>query len=118
MPSSNLLSKQRAELERRLKELKPLYEEYLTIEKASETLKGIGASVAGRRGPGRPRKTKAKAATGAKRGPGRPKGSAKKKAAAPAKRGPGRPKGSSNKKAGASATATKRGPGRPKKAGK
>ena len=93
MPPSNLLRKQRAELEKRLKELKPLYEEYLTLEKAAEAFKGFGASVIGEGGK------RVRKATGSKRGPGRPK-----------KRGRGRPKGSTNKK-----TTAKRGPGRPKK---
>ncbi len=95
MPPSNLLRKQRSELEKRIKELRPLYEEYLTLEKAAEALKGFGASVIGE-GEKQVRK-----ATGSKRGPGRPK-----------KRGRGRPKGSTKKK-----TAAKRGPGRPKKRG-
>lgn len=82
MARIDFLSKQRKQITTRLDELRPLYEEYLTLEKAHEALEQVGEPVrrAVRRGPGRPPGSRTR--TGArKRGPGRP----------PAKRGPGRP---------------------------
>jgi hypothetical protein len=55
--TANFLTKQRAQITRRLDELRPLYEEYLTLERAQEALDQLGAPVrrATRgRGPGRP----------------------------------------------------------------
>jgi hypothetical protein len=63
---ADFLTEQRNALEKRLGELRPLYEEYLNLEKVKDALHGV----TGRRGPGRP-----KGSTSAKRGPGRPKGS-------------------------------------------
>lgn len=58
----NFLEEKRSEIEARLKELKPLHEEYLTLQKAKEALDGVD----------RPKR----AATGARRGRrGRPRGS-------------------------------------------
>jgi hypothetical protein len=86
MPRTDFLDRQRKQITARLNELRPLYEEYLTLEKAQEALEQVGGPVRravgnGRRrvvrtgrGPGRPK---------TRRGPGRP----------PARRGPGRPPG-------------------------
>lgn len=63
---ADFLTEQRDALEKRLKELRPLYDEYLNLERVREALDGVRGA---RRGPGRPRGT-----TG-KRGPGRPPGS-------------------------------------------
>ena len=63
---ADFLTEHRNALEKRLEELRPLYEEYLSLEKVKEALHGV----TGRRGPGRPR-----GSTSAKRGPGRPPGS-------------------------------------------
>jgi hypothetical protein len=49
---ADFLTEQRAAIDNRLKELRPLYEEYLQLEKAKEALEGVGAPR--RRGPGRP----------------------------------------------------------------
>jgi hypothetical protein len=49
---ADFLTEQRAALDKRLKELRPLYEEYLQLEKAKEALEGVGGTR--RRGPGRP----------------------------------------------------------------
>lgn len=49
---ADFLTEQRTALDNRLKELRPLYEEYLQLEKAKEALEGVGAPR--RRGPGRP----------------------------------------------------------------
>ena len=48
---ADFLTEQRNALEKRLKELKPLYDEYLSIEKVKEALDGVGGT---KRGPGRP----------------------------------------------------------------
>lgn len=48
---ADFLAQQRAEIDKRLKELKPLVDEYLTLERAREALEGIDSP---RRGPGRP----------------------------------------------------------------
>ena len=50
---ADFLTEQRAALDKRLKELRPLYEEYLQLEKAKEALEGVGGATR-RRGPGRP----------------------------------------------------------------
>jgi hypothetical protein len=73
-PRTDFLTKQREQIDARLRELQPAHEEYLTLLKARDALAAVKPPD-GRRGPGRPP---------GKRGPGRP----------PAKRGPGRPRGS------------------------
>jgi len=69
--TASFLSKQRNQISKRLDELRPLYDEYLTLERAQEALDQVGSTVrrAGRRGPGRPpgRRTTAKKRSGAKR---------------------------------------------------
>jgi hypothetical protein len=77
-PRTDFLTKQRQQIEARLKELQPAHEEYLTLLKARDALASVKPD--GRRGPGRPP---------ASRGPGRP----------PARRGPGRPRGSGTTRA-------------------
>ena len=49
---ADFLTEQRTALDSRLKELRPLDEEYLQLEKAKQALEGVGAPR--RRGPGRP----------------------------------------------------------------
>jgi hypothetical protein len=49
---ADFLTEKRQEIDNRLKELRPLYEEYLTLEKAKEALAGMDQPR--RRGPGRP----------------------------------------------------------------
>ena len=51
---ADFLSEKRAEIESRLKELRPLHEEYLKLERAKQALDGMDTGGA-RRGPGRPR---------------------------------------------------------------
>ena len=56
----NFLEQKRSEIDARLKELKPLHEEYLTLQKAKEALEGVNkpapkAAGARRGGRGRPR---------------------------------------------------------------
>ena len=60
----NFLEEKRSEIEQRLKELKPLHDEYLTLQKAKEALDGVE------------RPARARPGTGARRGRrGRPRGS-------------------------------------------
>src|SRR3954452_15758225 len=61
---ADFLTEKRQEIDNRLKELRPLYEEYLKLEKAQEALSGVEGPR--RRGPGRPRAstTRAPAANG------------------------------------------------------
>jgi hypothetical protein len=49
---ADFLTEKRQEIDNRLKELRPLYEEYLTLQKAQEALAGMDQPR--RRGPGRP----------------------------------------------------------------
>jgi hypothetical protein len=92
---TDFLDEKRQEIASRLKELKPLVDEYNRLEAAAAALAGVGGAPAG--APA--------AATTGKRGPGRPRGSAKpaKAAAAkpgrPAKRRAGRRKGSGTRAA-------------------
>jgi hypothetical protein len=50
---ADFLSEKRAEIDSRLKELRPLHEEYLKLERAKQALDGLDSTA--RRGPGRPR---------------------------------------------------------------
>ena len=60
----NFLEEKRSEIEQRLKELKPLHDEYLTLQKAKEALDGVD------------RPARARPGTGTRRGRrGRPRGS-------------------------------------------
>jgi hypothetical protein len=74
-PRTDFLTKQRQQIEARLKELQPAHEEYLTLLKARDALAAVKPAN-GRRGPG----------------PGRPVG--RPAGRPPGKRGPGRPRGS------------------------
>ena len=51
---ADFLSEKRAEIDSRLKELRPLHEEYLKLEKAKQALDGLDTG-SPRRSPGRPR---------------------------------------------------------------
>jgi hypothetical protein len=50
---ADFLTEKRQEIDNRLKELRPLYDEYLKLEKAQAALAGMDQGQ--RRGPGRPR---------------------------------------------------------------
>jgi hypothetical protein len=106
---TDFLDEKRQEITNRLKELKPLVDEYSRLEAAAAALAGVGGTAAPssaaaatprRRGPGRPRgsvnrtstTTTTKAAPKATRKPGRPAGR-------PAKRRAGRRKGSGTRAA-------------------
>ncbi len=69
-PRTDFLTKQRQQIEARLRELQPAHEEYLTLLQARDALAGVKPGN-GRRGPGRPP---------GRRGPGRPPGSGTKTA--------------------------------------
>jgi hypothetical protein len=65
---ADFLTEKRQEIDNRLKELRPLYEEYLKLEKAQEALAGMDQPR--RRGPGRPpgsTTTRAKSSNGRRR---------------------------------------------------
>jgi hypothetical protein len=49
---ADFLTEQRNAIDNRLKELRPLYDEYLQLEEAKKALDGVGGTR--RRGPGRP----------------------------------------------------------------
>ncbi len=87
---TDFLDEKRREITDRLKELKPLVDEYSRLEAAASALAGVGGSSAATSG--------ATATVPRRRGPGRPRGSGRKprasaKPAAPAARKPGRPPG-------------------------
>jgi len=67
---ADFLTEQRAALDKRLKELRPLYDEYLQLEKVKEALGSVGQS---RRGPGRPPGSSSKKRTTTASGNGRRK---------------------------------------------
>jgi hypothetical protein len=71
-PRTDFLTKQRQQIEARLKELQPAHEEYLTLLEARDALAGVKPANGRRRGPGPP----------GRRGPGRPPGSGRKKTTA------------------------------------
>jgi hypothetical protein len=80
---TDFLDEKHKEITDRLKELKPLVDEYHRLEAAAGALAGVGGSAV---------RAATRIATG-KRGPGRPKGSASKAAAPKAARKAGRPAG-------------------------
>jgi hypothetical protein len=90
---TDFLDEKRKEIADRLKELKPLVDEYNRLEAAAGALDGVGGAPAATR------------TTRGKRGPGRPRGAASKttatarKAGRPAKRRAGRRKGSGTRAA-------------------
>jgi hypothetical protein len=71
---ADFLSEKRAEIDRKLEELRPLHEEYLKLERAKSALDGLAGGR--RRGPGRPRgsRTRAASGNGRRRRRGRPRG--------------------------------------------
>ena len=86
---TDFLDEKRREITDRLKELKPMVDEYNRLEAAASALAGVGGAAAASTGG-------AKAATRRRRGPGRPRGSVSRTSAvATAKpaRKPGRPPG-------------------------
>ncbi len=62
---ADFLTEKRQEIDNRLKELRPLHEEYLKLEKAQEALSGVEQPR--RRGPGRPPGSGSSSSAGATR---------------------------------------------------
>jgi hypothetical protein len=103
---TDFLDEKRLEITNRLKELKPLVDEYTRLEAAAAALAGVGGSTSsstatvtvGRRGPGRPRgSSNTKKAAAPAPAAAAPKAAAK--AGRPAKRRAGRRKGSGTRAA-------------------
>jgi hypothetical protein len=94
--TTDFLTKQRQQITARLEELRPLYEEYLTLEKAQQALDQLGEPV--RRALGGNGRRSGRAG-GTRRGPGRPRGSGRR---------PGRPSGSAATRTGTRRTSTRR----------
>jgi hypothetical protein len=57
---ADFLSEKLQEIDNRLKELRPLHEEFLKLERAKSALEGMGSDAPRRRGPGRPRGSRSK----------------------------------------------------------
>ena len=87
---TDFLDEKRKEITDRLKELKPLVDEYHRLEAAASALAGVGGSAV---------RAAAELATG-KRGPGRPRGTAAKKPAAKPARKPAKAKTGTKRRAG------------------
>jgi hypothetical protein len=88
---TDFLDQKRREIDTRLKELKPLVDEYARLQAAAEALNGVGGATTAtapatrtrRTGTGKAAtRTRRKTATGRPRGAGRPKGSGKRAAQA------------------------------------
>jgi hypothetical protein len=52
---ADFLAEKLQEIDSRLKELRPLHEEFLKLERAKQALEGMDSTTPRRRGPGRPR---------------------------------------------------------------
>ena len=52
---ADFLAEKLQEIDNRLKELRPLHEEFLKLERAKQALEGMDSTTPRRRGPGRPR---------------------------------------------------------------
>jgi hypothetical protein len=72
---TDFLSEKRAEIDARLKELRPLHEEFLKLERAKSALDGLDGGGSGggttRRGPGRPRGSRSATTASTSSGNGR-----------------------------------------------
>lgn len=104
---TDFLDEKRQEITSRLKELKPLVDEYQRLEAAAAALEGVGGKAAGNAASASATATAAPARKAGRRGPGRPPGSKTSKkaaasatAAAPAKRGGARRKAGRRKGSG------------------
>ncbi len=104
---TDFLDEKRAEITNRLKELKPLVDEFNRLEAAASALAGVigtaasdaSAVVTRRRGPGRPRGSAGRKKAAKATAVAAPKAAAPKAAAKPAKRRAGRRKGSGTRAA-------------------
>lgn len=83
---TDFLDEKRREIEQRLKELRPSFDEHGRLEAALAALDSVNgsaptATVTARRGPGRPRGTGKRPPATPRKGPGRPRGAKASKAA-------------------------------------
>jgi hypothetical protein len=90
---ADFLSEKLQEIDTRLKELRPLHEEYLKLEQVKEALAGVGTSeTPRRRGPGRPRgssSTRSSSGNGRRRRRSRAGGTAAEKVLEAVRQNPG-----------------------------
>jgi hypothetical protein len=98
---TDFLDEKRQEIAERLKELKPLVDEYTRLEAAAAALQGVG-------GTGASATATASAATPRRRGPGRPRGSVSRKASTTATAAPAK---TTAKKAGSRRAGRRKGSG-------
>ncbi|HTW41497.1 MAG TPA: hypothetical protein VMD79_04230 [Solirubrobacteraceae bacterium] len=101
---TDFLDEKRQEITNRLKELKPLVDEFKRLEAAVAALAGVGGGGGSSSSSARASASAPSATTAPRRGPGRPKGSGRRKAAPAAapkapKRRAGRRKGSGTRAA-------------------
>ena len=61
---ADFLAEKLQEIDNRLKELRPLHDEFLKLERAKQALEGMDSATPRRRGPGRPRGSGTGAASG------------------------------------------------------
>jgi AraC-like DNA-binding protein len=61
---ADFLAEKLQEIDNRLKELRPLHEEFLKLERAKQALEGMDSATPRRRGPGRPRGSVSRTAGG------------------------------------------------------
>lgn len=115
MARTDFLTRQRKQITARLDELRPLHEEYLTLEKAHEALQELGEPIrrAARRGPGRPPGSRNRSATRRKPGrkPGRPATRGAAKAPSNGRRSGARRRSSGSTRADQTLAAIKASPG-------
>jgi hypothetical protein len=97
---TDFLDEKRQEIAGRLKELKPLVDEYNRLEAAAAALQGVGGTAAAATATAAPRR----------RGPGRPRGSVSRKAAAATTAAPAKAKAGA-KKAGRGRAGRRKGSG-------
>jgi hypothetical protein len=90
---ADFLAEKLQEIDNRLKELRPLHEEYLKLERAKAALAGMGEDAPRRRGPGRPRgsrsTTRASSGNGRRRRRSRAGGTAAQKVLEVVRQNPG-----------------------------
>jgi len=87
---ADFLAEKLQEIDNRLKELRPLHEEYLKLEQAKQALAGMeGGSAPRRRGPGRPRGSRGASTDGRRRRRSRAGGTASEKVLDVVRQNPG-----------------------------
>jgi hypothetical protein len=90
---ADFLTEKLQEIDNRLKELRPLHEEYLKLEQAKQALAGMegggGSTTPRRRGPGRPRGSRSASTNGRRRRRSRAGGTASQKVLDVVRQNPG-----------------------------